>query len=82
MTKRDVECQVHTWMMKKVTKVIVYKMKEEKRKRGLEKLFENHSTRACPRILFAKTTPVALPPLRKNPISWPKTQTSFRSCTL
>ena len=33
MTKRDVECQVPTWMMKKVTKAIVYKRKEGKRKR-------------------------------------------------
>ena len=32
MTKRDVECQVHMWMMKKVKKAIVYKMKEGKRK--------------------------------------------------
>ena len=32
MTKRDVECQVHTWMMKKLTKAIVYKIREEKRK--------------------------------------------------
>ena len=39
MTKRDVKCQVHTWMMKKVTKAIVYKMKEGKRKEGREKLF-------------------------------------------
>ena len=33
-------------------KAIVYKTKEGERKRGLE-LFSNHSTRACPRILFA-----------------------------
>ena len=39
MMKRDVECQVHTWMMKKVTKAIVYKMKERKRKGDGKKLF-------------------------------------------
>ena len=37
MTKRDVECQVHTWMMKKVTKAVVYKMKEGKRKKKKKK---------------------------------------------
>ena len=37
MTKRDVECQVHTWMMKKVTKAVVYKMKEGTRKEKTKK---------------------------------------------
>ena len=32
MVKKNFERQVHTWMMKKVKKAIVYKTKEEERK--------------------------------------------------
>ena len=30
--KKDVECQVHTWMMKKGKKAMVYKARKDKRK--------------------------------------------------
>ena len=36
MAKKDFECQVHTWIMKKGKKAIVYKAKK-KRRRGTEK---------------------------------------------
>ena len=34
--KKDVECQVHTWMMKKGKKAMVYKARKDRR-RGDEK---------------------------------------------
>ena len=34
MTKKDVECQVHTWMIKKGKKAMVYKARKDRRKRG------------------------------------------------
>ena len=37
MTKRDVECQVHTWMMKKGKKAMVYKARKDRRKRDRKK---------------------------------------------
>ena len=55
MGKRDGEKELSTPSPhvddEKGKKAIVYKTKEGKRKGGLE-LFSNHSTRACPRILF------------------------------
>ena len=33
MTKKDVECQVHTWMIKKGKKAMVYKARKDRRKR-------------------------------------------------
>ena len=30
--KKDVECQVHTWMMKKSKKAMVYKARKDRRK--------------------------------------------------
>ena len=51
MEKKDFERLIHTWMEKKVKKVVVYNTKEGERKRGPE-VFSNHSTRTCPRILF------------------------------
>ena len=35
--KKDVECQVHTWMMKKGKKAMVYKAKKDRRKGEIEK---------------------------------------------
>ena len=32
MTKKDVECQIHTWMIKKGKKAIVYKTRKGKKK--------------------------------------------------
>ena len=32
MTKKDVECQVHTWMIKKGKKAMVYKARKDRRK--------------------------------------------------
>ena len=50
MAKENLERQVHTGMMKKVRKVIVYKTKKKEEK-GPEK---NQISRACPKRLIAK----------------------------
>ena len=52
--KKDVECQVHTWMMKKGKKAMVYKARKDRRKGGRKKgtekqKKENHIFRACPK---------------------------------
>ena len=52
MEKKDFEHLIHTWMEKKVKKVIVYNTKEGERKGGLE-VFSNDSIRTCSRIIFA-----------------------------
>ena len=52
MVKKDFECQVHTWIMKKGKKAIVYKAKK-KRRRGTEKE-RNQISRACPKRLIVK----------------------------
>ena len=39
--KKDVECQVHTWMMKKGKKAMVYKARKDKRKGGRKKEQKN-----------------------------------------
>ena len=41
MAKRSFECQVHTWVMKKDKRAIVYK-KKNKRRKGIEKEKEDH----------------------------------------
>ena len=64
MTKRDVECQVHTWMMKKVKKAIVYKMKEGKRKRDWKNYSKIIALGHVRGYSLLKTTPVAPPTLR------------------
>ena len=35
--KKDVECQVHTWMMKKAKKAMIYKARKDRKKGGSEK---------------------------------------------
>ena len=37
MTKKDVECQVHTWMIKKGKKAMVYKARKDRRKKNQNK---------------------------------------------
>ena len=37
MMKKDVECQVHTWMIKKCKKTMVYKARKDRRKRDQDK---------------------------------------------
>ena len=39
--KNDVECQVHTWMMKKGKKAMVYKARKDRRKGGRNKEQKN-----------------------------------------
>ena len=56
MAKENFERQVHTWMMKKVKKVIVYKTKKKEEKRD----GKNQISKACPKRLIAKTTLIAL----------------------
>ena len=36
MTKKDVECQIHTWMIKKA-KAMIYKGRKDRRKRKKKK---------------------------------------------
>ena len=74
MTKKDFECQVHTWMMKKA-KSMVYK--GEKRK-GVEEI----SGKKCPKRLIATlyTRIFNLFTLKSNILA--QDQTSFLSCTL
>ena len=55
--RKDVECQVHTWMMKKGKKAMVYKARKDRRKgdrkKGTEKpKKENHIFRACPKRIY------------------------------
>ena len=39
--KKDVECQVHTWMMKKGKKAMVYKARKDRRKEDRKKEQKN-----------------------------------------
>ena len=85
MTKKDVECQIHTWMIKKA-KAMVYKGRKDRRKgdgkktRGKEK--ENHISRACPKRLIAMfhVRILNLFTLKSNILA--QDQTRFLSCTL
>ena len=73
MTKKDFECQVHTWMIKKA-KSMVYK--GEKRKG------EGESSEKCPKRLIDTfyTRIFNLFTLKSNILA--QDQTSFLSCTL
>ena len=89
MTKKNVECQIHTWMIKKA-KAMVYKGRKDRRKgdgkrerkntTGKEK--ENHISRACPKRLIAMfhVRILNLFTLKSNILA--QDQTSFLSYTL
>ena len=55
MTKKDVECQVHTWMIKKGKKAMVYKARKDRRKEKTRtrKKRKKQISRACPKRLIA-----------------------------
>ena len=82
MAKKDFECQVHTWMMKKAKKAIVYKAKKERRKGTEKKKRRNQISRACPKRLIAKLYARIFNffTLKSNILA--QDQTSFLSCTL
>ena len=87
MTKKDVECQVHTWMIKKAKKgkkAMVYKAKKDRRKGGpgTERKKKNQISRACPKRLIATCHAriFNLFTLKSNILA--QDQTSFLSCTL
>ena len=86
MTKKDVECQVHTWMIKKAKKPwYIRRGKTEERggrKRSEQKEKENQISRACPKRLIATfhARIFNLFTLKSNILA--QDQTSFLSCTL
>ena len=82
MTKKDVECQVHTWMIKKAkTPWYIRRRKTEERKNGKKKK-RNQISRACPKRLIATLYAriFNLFTLKSNILV--QDQTSFLSCTL
>ena len=78
MKKKDVECQVHTWMIKKAKTpwYIRRRKKKEKGKKG------NQISRACPKRLIASLYARIFNrfTLKSNILA--QDQTSFLSCTL
>ena len=75
MTKKDVECQVHTWMIKKA-KMPWYIRRRKKKEEGGE------ISRACPKRLIASLYARIFNrfTLKSNILA--QDQTSFLSCTL
>ena len=83
MTKKDVECQVHTWMIKKGKKAMVYKARKDRRKKNQNKKKKKKQiSRACPKRLIATfhARIFTLFTLKSNILA--QDQTSFLSCTL
>ena len=84
MTKKDVECQIHTWMIKKGKKAIVYKARKDRRKEKTRtrKKRKKQISRACPKRLIATfhARILNLFTLKSNILA--QDQTSFLSCTL
>ena len=91
MTIKDIECQIHTWMIKKGKKPWYIRggkteekrvdgKKERKSATGEEK--ENHIPRACPKRLITRFHDriLNLFTLKSNILA--QDQTSFLSCTL
>ena len=84
MTKKEVECQVHTWMIKKAKKpwyIRRGKTEEKGTKKETEKK-KNQISRACPKRLFATfhARIFNLFTLKSNILA--QDQTSFLSCAL
>ena len=83
MTKKDVECQVHTWMIKKAKKPwYIRRGKTEEKRTETEKKKENQISRACPKRLIATfhARIFNLFTLKSNILA--QDQNSFLSCTL
>ena len=82
MTKKDVECQVHTWMIKKAkTPRYIRRRKTEEKGDGKKKK-RNQISRACPKRLITSLYAhiLNLFTLKSNILA--QDQTSFLSCTL
>ena len=60
MAKKDFECQVHTWMMKKAKKAMVYKAKKERRKGGPKRKGKIRSLGHVRRDLLLNSTLISL----------------------
>ena len=83
MTKNDVECQVHTWMIKKAkTPWYIRRRKTEEEKKTEKKKKRNQISRACLKRLIASLYAriFNLFTLKSNILA--QDQTSFLSCTL
>ena len=82
MTKKDFECQVHTWMIKKAKKPWYIRRRKTEEKGDGKKKMRNQISRACPKrliaILYARI--FNLFTLKSNILA--QDQTSFLSCTL
>ena len=53
MTKKDFECQVHTWMIKKAKKPWYIRKRKTEEKGTGKKRRKNQISRACPKRLIA-----------------------------
>ena len=54
MTKKNFECQVHTWMIKKARKPwYIRRRKTEEKRKKKKKRRRNQISRACPKRLIA-----------------------------
>ena len=84
MTKKDVECQIHTWMMKKAKKpwYIRRGKTEEGGPKKEEKEKENEISRACPKRFIATFYARILNLFTLKSIILAQDQTSSLSCTL
>ena len=82
MTKKDVECQVHTWMIKKAKKPWYIRRRKTEEKGDEKKKKRNQISRACPKRLIAThyARIFNLFTLKSNILA--QYQTSFLSCTL
>ena len=82
MTKKDFECQVHTWMIKKAKKPWYIRRRKTEEKGGRKKEKKNQIFRACPKRLIATfhARIFTLFTLKSNILA--QDQTSFLSCTL
>ena len=82
MTKKEVECQVHTWMIKKAKKPwYIRREKTGEKGTGIEKK-ENQISRACPRRLIVTFHARIFNLFTLKPIILAQDQTSSLSYTL
>ena len=80
MTKKDVECQIYTWMVKKGQKPwYIRRRKKQQKKEEKEK---NQISRACPKRLIAMFHVRIFDLFTLKPNILAQDQTSFLSCTL
>ena len=83
MTKKEVECQVHTWMIKKAKKPwYIRRGKTREKGTGTKKKKENQISRACPKRLIATFHARIFNPFTPKSNILAQDQTSFLSYTL